>query len=66
MAEWLRRATQVRVEQSAWVRTPLLAFGFVFTLVQEDLCSLGFLHIKNLMTALAQVARRKARVVQSR
>lgn len=36
MAERLRRATQVRVEQSAWVRFPLLALGFVFTRVQED------------------------------
>ena len=29
MAEWLRRATQVRVEKSAWVRPPLLALSLL-------------------------------------
>jgi hypothetical protein len=33
MAERLRRATQVRMEQSSWVRVPLLAF--VNTLVHK-------------------------------
>ena len=64
MAEWLRRATQVRVEQSAWVRPPLLAFGAYapeacLRLLQEDLRRRE-LRTTSQLTVLAQSVEREA------
>jgi hypothetical protein len=64
MAERLRRATQVRMEQSSWVRFPLLAFCELFV---SQKASLRLLQVRPLQFRVSAYQKTKTKTkIQNR